>query len=217
MRLSLAIPILVFAVEAAGQGLQPLPIMLPKPLFEGTPENLKAPNLEKPLGKARPAFLAPAGTTNVAMGKPVSSSDSDPTIGDLEMVTDGNKAGTDGSYVELKPGAQNVVIDLESQHAVYAILVWHFHKEPRVYSDVIVQLADDPDFISNVRTLFNNDFDNTAGIGIGKEMNYIETAEGKLIDAKGYEARYVRLISNGSTRSPANHYVEVEVFGKPLQ
>lgn len=207
------------ALPAAAQtaGLQPLPIVLPKPLFEGTPENLKVPNLEKPLGKPRPAFLAPAGTANVARGKPVSSSDSDPAIGDLEMVTDGNKAGADGSYVELKPDVQSVVIDLESRHTIYAILIWHFHKEPRVYSDVIVQLADDPDFITNVRTLFNNDFDNTAGFGIGKDLNYIETAEGKLIDARGSEARYVRLISNGSTRSPANHYVEVEVFGKPVQ
>lgn len=217
MRFILFFSVFAIAFGAAGQGLQPLPIALPKPLFEGTPENLKAPNLEKPLGKPRPPFLAPAGTVNVAAGKPVSSSDSDPTIGDLEMITDGNKAGTDGTYVELKPGAQNVVIDLEAKHAIYALVVWHYHKEPRVYSDVIVQVADDPDFISNVRTLFNNDFDNTAGTGIGKELNYIETAEGKLIDAKGFEARYVRLISNGSTRSPANHYVEVEVFGKPAQ
>lgn len=217
MKLALVLLTFVLAPWAEGQGLQPLPIALPKPLFEGTPENLKAPNLEKPLGKPRPPFLAPAGTANVALGKPISSSDSDPSIGDLEMLTDGNKAGTDGSYVELKEGAQNVVIDLESKHAIYAVLLWHYHKEARVYSDVIVQIADDPDFISNVRTLFNNDFDNTAGIGIGKDLNYIETAEGKLIDAKGLEARYVRLISNGSTRSPANHYVEVEIFGKPAQ
>jgi hypothetical protein len=66
-----------------------------------------------------------------------------------------------------------------------------------------------------VRTVFNNDHDNTAGLGIGKDLNYVETAEGKLVDARGVEARYVRLSSNGSTASPANHYVEVEVYGKP--
>ena len=48
-------------------------------------------------------------------------------------------------------------------------------------------------------------------------MRYVETAEGKLIDAKGVEARYVRLISNGSDKTPANHYIEVEVYGKPLR
>lgn len=207
-----------FGIAAAQvPSLQPLPIVLPKPMFEGTPENLKLPNLEKPLGRPRPAFLAPAGTVNVARGKAVDSADSQPAVGSLEMITDGNKAGADGAYVELKPGVQNIVIDLEKRHTIYAILIWHYHKEPRVYSDVIVQVADDPDFITNVRTLFNNDYQNAAGFGIGKDLNYIETAEGKLIDAKGSEARYLRLISNGSNRVPTNHYVEVEVYGKLLQ
>src|SRR5690242_17665203 len=104
------------ALPAAAQSMQmqPLPIMLPKPLFEGTPAPPKVPNLEKPLGKPRPPFLAAAGTINVALHKPVSGSDSDPVIGNLEMITDGNKAGIDGTYVELKPGVQNVVIDLEN-------------------------------------------------------------------------------------------------------
>jgi hypothetical protein len=197
--------------------LQPLPTVLPKPLFEGTPAPPRVPNLEKPSGKPRPPFLVPAGTTNVALHKPVSGSDSDPVIGNLEMITDGNKAGTDGTYVELKPGVQNVVIDLETKSTIFAILMWHFHKEARAYAGVVVQVADDPDFISNVRTLFNNDVNNETGNGIGKDMRYVETSEGKLIDAKGVEARYVRFISNGSDKTPANHYIEVEVFGKPLQ
>ena len=201
----------------AGQGLQPLPVALPKPLFEGTPENLRVANLEKPLGKPRAPFLAPAGTLNVAEGTPVSSSDPDPVIGDLDMITDGDKAGTDGTYVELKPGKQNITIDLGSTHAIYAVLIWHFHKQPRVYNDVAVQVADDPDFITNVRTLFNNDHDNTSGLGIGKDMNYVDTSEGRLVDGRGVEARYVRLYSSGSTASPTNHYVEVEVYGKPAQ
>ena len=37
--------------------------------------------------------------------------------------------------------------------------------------------------------------------------------EGKLIDAKGVKARYVRLFSNGNNANKLNHYVEVEVFG----
>jgi len=209
--------LLTTIAAAQSPSLLPLPIVLPKPMFEGTPENLRVPHLEKPLGKPRPPFLAPLGTINVALGKTVTSSDSDPVVGNLDMITDGNKAGTDGSYVELKPGVQNIVIDLESRHTIYAILIWHYHKDPRVYSDVIVQVADDPDFIINGRTLFNNDYENTAGFGIGKDLNYVETAEGKLIDAKGSEARYVRLVSNGSNRSTANHYVEVEVYGRPVK
>ena len=209
----------VFVLNLSGQSLKldPIPIVLPHPLFEGTPEPPNVPNLERPLGKPRAPFLAPAGTTNVARGKPVSSSDSEPVVGNLEMITDGIKTGMDGTFVELKPGVQNVVIDLEAKHAVYAILVWHYHKEARAYDDVIVQVADDPDFIGNVQTLFNNDSDNAAGFGIGKDRRYVETSEGKLIDAKGVETRYIRLISNGSDKTQANHYVEVEVFGKPVK
>jgi hypothetical protein len=204
----------IFLAAAAWAQLEPLPIALPKPLYEGTPRNLKIPNLEAPLGKPRPAFLAPAGTVNVARGKPVTAS-AEPAAGDLEMITDGENSGVDGTYVELGAGVQSVVIDLKQKHTVYAIAIWHFHKQARVYKDVVVQVADDPDFLTDVRTLFNNDPDNAAGLGIGKDKNYVETHEGKLIDAKGVEARYVRLYSNGNDTTPLNHYVEVEVYGRP--
>jgi len=197
--------------------LVPLPIELPKPMFIGTPQNINVPNLEKPSGKLRPPFLAPAGTVNVALGKPVAGSDDEPIIGDIEMITDGDKEAADGSYVELAPFLQNVTVDLGAKHDIYAILVWHFHKQPMVYFDVVVQVADDPDFLTNVKTLFNNDIDNSAGLGIGSDMHYIETAEGRLIDAKGVQARYVRLYSNGNSGNELNHYIEVEVFGKPTK
>jgi hypothetical protein len=213
----LSLPLLAFLCSAlVAQGLEPLPIVLPKPLFEGTPVDLRVPNLDPPLGRSRPPFLAPAGAVNVARGKPVRSSDEDPLIGDLEQVTDGDKDGRDGHWVELGDGVQHVTIDLQARHTIYAVLVWHYHKQARVYLDVVVQVSDDPDFVTDVRTVFNNDHDNTAGLGIGKDRNYVETAEGKLVDARGAEARYVRLFSNGSSAARANHYVEVEVFGKPL-
>jgi hypothetical protein len=81
----------------------------------------------------------------------------------------------------------------------------------------VIQASDDPDFITNVQTLFNNDHDNSSGQGVGKDMHYVETSEGKLIDAKGVQARYVRLYSNGNTNNDLNHYIEVEVFGKPVK
>ena len=83
--------------------------------------------------------------------------------------------------------------------------------------DVVVQVADDPDFIDNVKTLFNNDGDNSSGLGIGKDKAYWETNEGKLIDAKGVVARYVRLYSKGNTADDQNHYTEVEVYGLPAK
>lgn len=207
---------LVALVLSSQSKLEPVPIVLPKPLFEGTPVPPNVPNLEKPLNRPRPPFLAPSGVRNVAAGKLASSSDSDPVIGNLDMITDGNKRGTDGSFVQLKEGVQSIVIDLEAKHTIYGILVWHYMKEPRSYASVVVDVANDPDFISNVRTIFNNDSTNAAGLGIGRDLRYVETSEGKLIDAKGVEARYVRLFSNGSDKAATNHYVEVEIFGKAL-
>jgi hypothetical protein len=208
------------APPANTAGLVPIDIKLPKPMFVGTPQDTKVPNLEKPLGKARPPFLAPEGTTNVALGKPVSSSDEEPIIGEIEMITDGDKEAADGSYVELGPMLQYVTIDLEGMYEIYAIVVWHYHKQARVYFDVVVQVADDADFITNVRTVFNNDIDNSAGLGVGKDMHYTETNEGKLIDVMSQvdiKARYVRLYSNTNTSNDLNHYIEVEVYGKPVK
>ena len=202
---------------APAGGLVPIPLQLPKPMFEGTPQNLNVPNLQKPLGRPRDAFLAPAGVTNVAKGKKVTSSDDAPVIGELDQVTDGDKKGAEGSFVELGPGVQWVAIDLGAPQEVYAVVFWHFHKTPRVYLGVVVQLADDAAFTKNVRTIFNNDAENKAGQGAGKDMNYIETAEGKLVDAKGAKARFVRLYSRGNNANDLNHYVEVEVYGRPAK
>ena len=196
--------------------LEPIPIQLPKPMFEGTPQNLSVPNLQKPLGRPRDPFLAPSGVTNVAH-KPVTSSDMEPIIGELDQVTDGDKKGAEGSFVELGPARQQVTIDLGAPNEIYAMLLWHFHKQARVYLDVVVQLADDAGFTKNVRTLFNNDDDGTSGLGAGKDMNYVETSEGKLVDAKGSVARFVRLYSGGNNANELNHYVEVEVFGRPAK
>ncbi len=202
---------------SAGPEMIELDIEYPKPMFDGTKKNIRVPNLKPLPTTSRPPFLAPAGTTNVALGKSVSSSDEEPIFGEIEMITDGDKEGADGSFVELGPLQQHVTIDLEAEHNIYAIFVWHFHKEDRIFFDVVVQVADDPDFITNVRTLFNNDIDNSSGLGVGKNMHYIETYQGNLIDAKGVRARYVRLYSNGNNANDLNHYIEVEVYGIPVE
>ena len=197
--------------------LEPIPIKLPKPMFIGTPQNLGVEKLEKPLGKPRPPFLAPAGTKNVALGKSVSSTDDEPVIGEIEMITDGDKEAMDGSFVELGPFEQHVTIDLGAKHEIYAIVMWHFHKQPRIYFDVILQVSNDHDFITNVKTLFNNDIDNSSGQGVGNDLHYVETAEGKLIDAKGTQARYIRLYTNGNNSNDLNHWIEVEAWGRLVQ
>ena len=204
-------------IQAEGKtpaGLAPLPIELPKPMFVGTPQNIKGvKNLEPRRGKPRAPFYAPVGAKSLAVGKPVSGSDEEPIMGSLKMLTDGDKQASDGSYTELGPFVQHITVDLETEFDIYAILLWHYHKQARVYFDVIVQVSKDKDFIDSI-TVFNNDIDNSAGLGIGKDMHYVETSEGKLIDAKGVQGRYVRFTSNGNNASDLNHYIEVEVFGK---
>jgi hypothetical protein len=209
---------LVLAVQGAawgGEKLVPLKLELPKPLFEGTPKAMKGLNLAKPRG-AEP-FMAPEGVKNVALNKPVKSSDPEPTVGELKQVTDGDKEAVEGSYIELGPGLQWVQIDLQGVCSINAIMIWHFHKEARVYHAVVVQVADDPDFITNVRAVFNNDASNSAGLGVGSDMEYMDEYTGKLIDAKGVKARYVRCYSKGNTSNDQNHYTEVEVWGLPAK
>jgi hypothetical protein len=207
--------LLLAAGVASAQDKVPLKTDLPKPLFVGTPVPIKIPNLEPPRTGRRPDFLVPAGTVNLAKGKKVTASDSDPVLGTLDLITDGDKEGEEGSYVELGPGKQWVQIDLEQEANIYALIVWHFHSQARVYFDVVAQVSDDPTFQKDVTTIFNNDASNELGLGAGKDLDYIETFEGKLIDAKGVKGRYVRLYSKGNTTTKLNHYIEVEVFGKP--
>lgn len=192
-----------------------LKLELPDPKFIGTPENLSGiDNLEPDNKQARPAFYVPKGVENISQGKPVTSSEMDPISGDLEMIVDGDKDAADGSVVEIGPFQQWVQVDLEGEYEIYAILFWHFHLTPRVYFDVVVQVSDDEEFITGVKTLFNNDMDNSLGKGVGSDMHYIDKAEGKLVDGQGTKARYVRLYSQGNNQNDFTHYIEVEVFGK---
>ena len=77
-----------------------------------------------------------------------------------------------------------------------------------------MQLSDDPDFLKDVKTVFNNDQDNTSGLGVGTDREFFETHEGKLFDLKSAKARYIRFYSKGSTESAMNEYTEIEVYGR---
>lgn len=203
--------------EPVPEGMMRLKLNLPKPKFKGTPTNIRAENLEKPrkAGTPRPTLLVPDDVENVARSQPVSASVSDP-FGDVAIVTDGDKEAE--NFVTLGgEGPVWVQVDLGKTYRIYAVAVWHYHGKGRSYRDVIVQVADDPDFI-DVETVFNNDHDNSSGLGTGEDLAYVETNEGKLVDARGVKGRYVRLHSDGfddQSYHEMNHYTEVEVYGKP--
>ena len=214
---TLAILLALGSVGAAqAEDLVPLKIDLPKPLFVGTPRPIKVSNLEPETAASAGPLMVPAGTTLLSLNKSVTSSDTSPVIGELTCVTDGDKSGDEGSYVELGPGVQWVQIDLGGPARIAAIAVWHFHAQARVYHAVVVQASNDPQFKTGVTTLFNNDDTNADGLGKGADYAYVETYKGRVIDAKGVTARYVRLYSDGNTSDELNHYTEVEVYGKPV-
>ncbi|MBB6431339.1 discoidin domain-containing protein [Algisphaera agarilytica] len=189
---------------------------LPEERLEGTPIPNKVPNLVQPPTEA-PKITVPEGSTLLSAGKPVTASDDFTIVGDIAYITDGDKQAGEGYYVEVIDGLQWVQIDLEATHNIDAVWVWHFHSQRRAYHDVIIQISDDESFESGVTTIYNNDYDNSAEMGQGKDAPYIESRFGLLVDAKGQAGRYVRLYSNGSTANEMNHYTEVEVFGRPVE
>jgi hypothetical protein len=201
------------AGAAAAEAKVRLAVEYPRPVFEGTPKPIPVANLEPLRGKAQ-EVLVPPGTVLLSRGKRVTSSDEYPVIGELSFVTDGDKTGVDGAILELGPERQWVQIDLGASERIHAIVVWHYHREPRVYHDVVVQLSDDPGFTRGVTTIYNNDHDSSSKLGRGADPGYIETNFGRLIAVRGQRARYVRLYSQGNTSDELNHYCEVEVHGE---
>lgn len=206
--------IAALGLQAAKEIKEELKIEYPEPQVKGTEVPKGIPNVEKARKKgSKPAaFLIPKGCTNLAEDKEVSASDEDPSVGDLDLITDGDADGSE--YVQLKKGLQWVQIDLEESKTLYATHLWHYHSQPRVYNDIVIQVSDDADFIEKVTTVFNNDHDNSSGLGKGTSKNYIEEYFGRTIDLKGTKGRYIRFYSKGNSADKSNHYVEVQVYGK---
>lgn len=214
-KLTLALSVAALATSAFAADVV-LKVEMPKPLFAGTPRPISLANLE-PANAKRPDIMVPAGTTLLSKGKKVTSSDSLPVIGELSFITDGDKTGIDGAYVELGPNTQWVQVDLGESAKIAAVAVWHFHSQARVYHDVVIQISDDAEFKKGVTTIFNTDDDNSSKLGKGKDLSYVETNNGRVLPANGAKGRYVRLYSNGNTSDELNHYCEVEVFGSPAK
>lgn len=196
-------------------GIVPLILKLPAPAFEGMPKSLPiGPNVELLSDQPRAPIMVPSSLNNLAPSSKLTSSDKYASAETLARITDGDKNGSTQSIILLRQGTQWVQMDLGSPQEVFAIAIWHAHNMAKIYHDVIVQVADDADFIENVHTLFNNDRDSTSGLGIGTDREYLETYEGKLINIKGVQARYIRFHSRGSTESALNEYTEIEVYGR---
>jgi hypothetical protein len=196
---------------------EPLVLKLPAPTLKSGAFVLPSgPNIEPYSESPPPPFLVPKGVKNVAAGRPVTISVK-PFTGQPSQVTDGQKEAIDSDMVEMKKGVQWIQVDLGEDYAIYAIAIWHdIRYWTQTMHDVIVQVSDDPAFQKGVTTLFNNDRDNSSGIGMGDDLEYFETIFGRIVDGKGIKARYVRGYTNGSNLSRLNGWQELEVYGVPI-
>lgn len=206
--------------SSASGGEVPLILKLPEPAFKGTPKDVPLSSFVEPLSdKPRPPMMVPAGLKNIAAqpGVKITSSDKNATADMLAKLVDGDKEASEQSIIYLRKGTQWVQMDFGSPQQMFAIAIWHAHNSAKVYRAVVVQVSDDPDFIKDVKTVFNNDQENVSGLGVGTDRQYFETNEGKLINAKGVTGRYIRFYSKGSTESALNEYTEIEVYGRPAK
>ena len=216
-RIAAALVVVGLGAAVHAETLVPLEIELPAPAFKGTPKDMVVdPDVEPLSDTPRPPMMVPAGLRNVASGAKVISSTSTTSSG-LAKVVDGDKEAYDTSAYLMKKGTQWVQLDLGASCEIFAIVVWHAHDVVKIYRDVIVQVSDDPEFKEGVTTLYNNDKDNSSGLGVGTNKEYFESAEGRLIDAKGVKGRHVRSYTQGSTDSALNERVEIEVYGRPAK
>ena len=205
------------AVAAAVSAEVAIKFELPAPHSSGTPKEVKSANLEPDPGpgKLRPAIMVPDGYDKKLTKEDTKVTTSEEAVtGDNEYVVDGDKTPDATSMLQLPGGLQWVQLDLGAEHTISAICVWHDQGDERVYKDVIMQISNDANFVDGVKTVFNNDHDNTAKLGKGTDKEYRERNDGRPVDAKLTKGRYVRVYSNGSTSEPVNNYIEIEVFGK---
>ncbi len=206
----------VFLVSSLrAEDTEPLALNLPLHTLKGTPADLPVgPNIEPPSDKAPPPVLVPKGVKNVAVRKPVTSSVR-PFLGELHQITDEKKEAFDDDCVEMKKGVQWVQVDLGEPFAIQAIAMWHDHRYVQSTRDVVLQVSDDPEFKSGVTTLYNNDTDNSSGLGVGTDREYFEMEFGRVVVCKGVKARYVRGYTRGSSQTALNCWQEIEVYALP--
>jgi hypothetical protein len=195
-----------------------LPLVLPKSVALGTPRPMKIANLEPVSKNPRILPKVPAAAVNLAKGCNVTSSAREAAAGDFSYLTDGDKGGEEGFEVELPRGAHWVQVDLTKSAEISAIVLWHFHRERRVYFNIIVQISDDAAFKKDVTTVYNNDAEGELGLGKGKDYCYYESNEGRVMAlSPAIKGRYVRFYSKGNSAGPSNDYIETEVWGVPAK
>jgi Na+-transporting NADH:ubiquinone oxidoreductase subunit C len=180
----------------------------------------------------RPAYLLSQGFKNLALNKPVTTNVEPEAVqhNSLKVVTDGDyNSKSPKSFVGLQNWGETpyVQIDLGKVCSLYTVGVWHYFPGP-IYTDVIIQTANDKDFKTNLKTIYNNDFDGSTYKDPDRktleDFNWCYPASkfGELAPAKkdlkpgGWKGRYVRVYSDKAfyEEGMEARFVEISVWGK---
>ncbi|SFA82425.1 Fibronectin type III domain-containing protein [Cohnella sp. OV330] len=165
-------------------------------------------------------------TVNVALGKAVTTNGT-VSSGSVSVVTDGARGSSGYALISVADGPKWVQIDLGQAYPISRINVlndWGGTSGiARTGRDHVVQLSNDPTFATGVTTVFNNDTDNSAGLGTGSDADYQEPTDGtgkNIAMTTPVSARYVRSWANGHVRvtgetNLVNTPVELEVYANP--
>jgi hypothetical protein len=172
------------------------------------------------------ASIATMPVANVARGKSVSTNATSTSGEPLSALTDGVKTRDKYVLYGTSTGPKWAQVDLGQAYDVARVNIrndWGDTSTYRTGKDLIVQLSNDSTFASGVTTIFNNDGDNSSGLGTGTDAEYVEPGDGSGKDifvADPVSARYVRYWANGHVRingtvNAADTPVEIEVYADP--
>ncbi|WP_192875234.1 G5 domain-containing protein, partial [Trichococcus alkaliphilus] len=158
-------------------------------------ELIKTITITAPITEVIKVGTQPNQNENIATGATLSSS---VPFDNSSFATDAQADNT-AEYARGTNGLQWVQMDLGAAYDLNEIQLWHYYGDGRSYRDVVVQLSNDATFANGAVTVFNNDTNGSAGLGLGTDSEYSETSAGKTIVFDTTKARYARFYSNGST------------------
>ena len=152
------------------------------------------------------------GLKNLAFQRSVSQSGDATYDNGSSLATDGDMRNAAWD-IGPKATSRYRQVDIGGPWNIDSLRVWHELSDSRRvrYKDVVFRISTTADFSSDVTTVFNNDLDNSLGLGAGTDGEYDETETGKIVHFPQTRARYIRLHTYGNIYDDQNRLLEVMV------
>jgi|GEM_PF-3600447 len=192
--------------------------VLPAQLDEGMIHMVDSASTPPPPSTPEPApttYNAAAGKTGITTNGTIANG------APLSYLTDGDRHNQSYVLIALDGSPRWVQVDLGKEVPIVELNLVNDYSTSRTGRDIIMQLSNDPSFATGVTTVFNNDADNSSGLGIGTDAEYLEPSDGSgktVTLSEPVLAQYVRVWSYGHLRTgetdyrPVNTPVEIEVY-----